>query len=276
MTRSDPLRATSPKTTTTKAFLTRAMLMALLGLLCLSNVFVQGQVVPPSGPATPPPATGPTTGPATGPATGTPTGPATGPATGTPSGQQPGTATGNPVAPVPSRSPTDPPSLLSMISPKVNNKDPPLFQIGVDLSFSWDYDKYLLLPPANLTIEAYSSDNTIVTIANAIAGSSKNFTWTAASQKNVTHPIKTNMYTLRIFDGNVGRAGWLPQGGYLATYTSLKFGLYIPGDYIPGHLMNPSVCARCDFSPITNSAMKAMVPMATLAIVFIVSSALLL
>ncbi|KAF9906657.1 hypothetical protein EC991_000382 [Linnemannia zychae] len=229
MTRSDPLRATSA--ITTKA-LTRTLLVGLFGLLCLSNVFVQGQ--------------GTNIDPSATPATGTPTGPATGTVTGTASGTVTGTATGTatgvPITtttPTQSRSPADPLASLTMLNPKANSKDPPLFPLGVDLPFSWDISNNLKLPIANLTIEAYLPDNTIITIANAIAGSSRNYTWPAASQKNVTNPIKTGLYTIRIYDGNVGRNGYLPDGGgYLATYSILKIGLYIPSDYVPGYQMH--------------------------------------
>ncbi|KAG0061002.1 hypothetical protein BGZ89_011813 [Linnemannia elongata] len=265
MTRSDP-----PHTTTTKA-LTRALLMALLGLLCLSNVFVQGQ-----GTTNPSPSGTPTTGGASTATNGTP-GTLTGTPTGTASVPVTGTATGSVPAATPtqSRSPQDPLSSLTMLQPKVNIKDPPLFPLGVDIQFSWNYDQYLKLQPANLTIEAYLPDNSIITIGDAIAGNLKNFTWPAAKQLNQTHPISTGIYTLRIFDGNVGRFGVLPQGGYLSTFVGLKFGLYRPSTYIPGSQMNPPISGTAQFAPVTNSALRAIVPVATLAIVFMVSVLLL-
>ncbi|KAF9145700.1 hypothetical protein BG015_011814 [Linnemannia schmuckeri] len=267
MTRSDPSHITRSTTKT----LTRALLMALLGLLCLSNVFVQGQ-----GTNTSPPSASTTTGGAStttggtpGTQTGTPTGTASVTGTGTASGSLPA------ATPTQSRSPMDPRASLTMLQPKVNLKDPPLFPLGVDIQFAWDYDKYLKLQPANLTIEAYSPDNSIITIADAIPGNLKNYTWTAAKQVNLTNPIKTNMYTLRIFDGNVGRFGVLPEGGYLSTFVGLKFGLYIPSTYIPGSQMNPPVSGTAQFAPVTNRAMKTIIPVATLAIVFMVSVLLL-
>ncbi|KAF8942988.1 hypothetical protein BGZ47_005925 [Haplosporangium gracile] len=258
MTRSNP----SHTTRSTTKVLTRTLLMALLGLLCLSNVFVQGQGTSTGGAST---ATGGTPGTQT----GTPTGTASVSVTGTAS-------TSLPVAtPTQSRSPMDPLASLTMLQPKVNLKDPPLFPLGVDIQFSWAYDQYLKLQPANLTIEAYLPDNSIITIADAIPGNLKNYTWTAAKQGNLTNPIKTNVYTLRIFDGNVGRFGVLPQGGYLSTFVGLKFGLYIPSTYIPGSQMNPPVSGTAQFAPVTNRAMKTIIPVATLATVFMVSVLLL-
>ncbi|KAK3832164.1 MAG: hypothetical protein JOS17DRAFT_115403 [Linnemannia elongata] len=227
MTRSDPHHAT----TTTKA-LTRALLMALLGLVCLSNVFVQGQVTSTTATGGASTSTGGTPGTQTGTPTGTLTGTATISVTGTATGSVPA------ATPTQSRSPMDPLASLTMLQPKVNIKNPPLFPLGVDIQFSWDYNQYLKLQPANLTIEAYLPDNSIITIADAIPGNLKNYTWPAAKQLNQTNLISTNIYTLRIFDGNVGRFGVLPEGGYLATFVGLKFGLYRPSAYIPGSQMN--------------------------------------
>lgn len=127
-----------------------------------------------------------------------------------------------------------------MVQPKANVKNPPLFPLGVDLSFSWTYDQYLKLQPTNLTIQAIPSKDpkNVLTIANAIPGNLKNYTWPAAQQLNQTNPISTDWYTLRIFDGGVGLYGVLPQGGYLTTYSGLTFGLYRPSTYIPGAQMN--------------------------------------
>lgn len=92
------------------------------------------------------------------------------------------------------------------------------------------------MQPVNLTIEAFMSDsvNNIVTIVEGLPGTTKNYTWLARSQINDTNPLMTAMYTLRIFDGQVGRQGYISNaGGYLSTYTGLKFGLYQP-KYTPG------------------------------------------
>ncbi|KAG0006894.1 hypothetical protein BGZ65_002201 [Modicella reniformis] len=198
--------------------------------------------------------TGTTSGSASGATTGT------GTASGTASGSASGTA-----APLPSatRSPQDPVSQLSMLKPLANAQNPPLFPIGVDILFQWQYDKYLKLQPSNLTIEAYMNDspNTIVTIGN-VSGTTTSYIWPAASQNNDTHPLKTSMYTLRIFDGQVGRAGNVPPGGggYLATYIGLKFGLYRPDGYTPGNQQNPPICATCAFASTKNDAMRTLLP----------------
>ncbi|KAI9241490.1 MAG: hypothetical protein BYD32DRAFT_405695, partial [Podila humilis] len=76
---------------------------------------------------------------------------------------------------------------------------------------------------------------TIVPIGTALPGNTQNFTWTVAMQMNSTPSLIEANYTLRIFDGAIGR---IPVGqtlgGYLMTYTGLKFSMYVPGDYTPG------------------------------------------
>ncbi|KAG0272082.1 hypothetical protein BGZ97_011090, partial [Linnemannia gamsii] len=94
----------------------------------------------------------------------------------------------------------------------------------------------------------------------------KNYTWPAQAQLNQTNPIITAWYTLRIYDGGVGLYGVLPQGGYLTTFSGLTLGLYKKSDYIPGAEMNPPLSGTYQFAPVTNSALKAIVPVATLAI----------
>ncbi|KAF9163116.1 hypothetical protein BGX20_001447 [Mortierella sp. AD010] len=165
-----------------------------------------------------------------------------------------------------------------MLNPKVNTQDPPLFQIGTDIQFAWSYDKYLLLQPTNITIEAFmtNSPTVIVTIGAALPGTTTNYTWPAASQLNASNPISTAMYTLRIFDGAVGRYGSLPDGGYLATYSGLKFGLYAASAYTPGSQMNPPICATCQFSPVTNAALATVLPYAPVLLATVVSTLVVL
>ncbi|KAF9111230.1 hypothetical protein BGX27_005206 [Mortierella sp. AM989] len=251
----------------------RSFFLVLLALLCLSNVVVQAQVTSsqPTGSVTgtaPPASSGTATNSASG------TGTASGTATGTASG----TASGTAATPLPTRTPRDPVASLTMLNPKANFLNPPLFQIGVDIQFSWDYDKYLLLPPTNLTIEAFMTNNptNIITIGAGLPGNIKNYTWVGSSQINATHPIQTGIYTLRIFDGAVGRSGSLPEGGYLITFAGLKFGLYITSPYLPGDQANPRVCATCDFAKVTNDALATLLPFVTMLLATAISTLMVL
>ncbi len=125
-----------------------------------------------------------------------------------------------------------------MLEPKADIKNPPLFPLGRDIVFAWTITdaQNLIVKPTNLTIEAYLSDKIIVTIASGLPGNTLSYTWPGANQINATNPIQNQIYTIRIFDGQVGRYGRIP-GGYLETYVGLKIGLYQPGQYTPGQGM---------------------------------------
>ncbi|KAF9312720.1 hypothetical protein BG003_006000 [Podila horticola] len=241
----------------------RTLAFALVGLLCLSSALVNAQVTSPGT------SSGVTSTPNT--SSGTPTGTATGTATGTLTG----TGSATPTPSLPPRTQSDPPGGVIMDKPLPDNERyPPLFTIGTNIDFAWHYTEYLKLPPTNITIEAYMTNTptTIVPIGTALPGNTKNFTWTADMQKNLTSPLTTANYTLRIFDGAIGRIPVAqPLGGYLFTYTGLKFGLYIPGKPIPGNQLNPPVCATCEFAKITNGAMVALPALSTLVLSVVVA-----
>ncbi|KAF9364880.1 hypothetical protein BGX34_000107 [Mortierella sp. NVP85] len=194
--------------------LQRSFLLAFLGLLCLSNIVVQGQDLTTNTP-------GPTSAPA-GPGATTNVPPGSAP---------PGSATPTVSAPLPtlSLSPNDPVSRLSLIKPKVNPENPPLFMIGgVDIQFEWEFDKNLKLQPTNLTIEAYEEANRLNIVSIGVApGTATSFVWTAANHQNSTRSLREAMYRLQIYDGQLGRDG-APAGvgGYLQKNIDLRFGMY--------------------------------------------------
>ncbi|KAF9573613.1 hypothetical protein EC968_008248 [Mortierella alpina] len=243
-----------------KRALERAFILAFLGFLCLSNVYVQGQASTPS-------ASGGTTPSGTQPSgsTGNPS----------PSGSPSGSATPpGPTGPLPSTKPSDPPAHLTMLEPKANAKNPPLFPLGLqDIVFVWNITdiQNLIMKPTNLTLEAYSADNTIVTIASDLPGNTMKYTWPAANQINVTHPIRAAIYTIRIFDAQVGRYGRL-AGGYLETYIGLTIGLYPRGHYTPGKDQFPPLCATCDFSKVTNGVTKNLLPGLFMGLITLIST----
>ncbi|KAF9951834.1 hypothetical protein BGZ72_006720 [Mortierella alpina] len=237
-----------------KRALERAFFLAFLGVLCLFNVFVQGQVATPSASQG-----------------GTTSGPLPSGSTG--SAQPSGSATGTATGPLPTTKPSDPPAHLTMLKPLANDKNPPLFPLGRDIEFAWNItdSQNLIIKPTNLTIEAYLSNTVIITIASGLPGNTMNYTWPGVNQINATHPIQTQVYTIRIYDGQLGRDITIP-GGYLATYSSLKIGLYQPSGYTPGKDMTPPLCATCDFSKITNGMAKNVLPGLFIVLVTLLST----
>ncbi|KAF9290877.1 hypothetical protein BGZ68_005791 [Mortierella alpina] len=190
------------------------------------------------------------------------------------SGSPTGTATlPGPTGPLPTTKPSDPPAYLSMLEPKANAKNPPLFPLGKDIVFTWNItdSQNLIMKPTNLTIEAYLPGPIIINIASGLPGNTMNYTWPGANQINATNPIQSAIYTIRIFDGQVGRYGYLP-GGYLQTYTGLTIGLYQPGSYTPGKDQFPPICATCDFSKVTNGGTKNLLPGLFIALIALMST----
>ncbi|KAF9967789.1 hypothetical protein BGZ70_008179 [Mortierella alpina] len=162
-----------------------------------------------------------------------------------------------------------------MLEPKADFKNPPLFPLGRDIVFAWNFTdpQNLIMKPKNLTLEAYF-DNTIITIATNLPGNTVNYTWPGANQISGT-PIVTKIYTIRIFDDQVGRYGRL-AGGYLETYIGLKIGLYRPGEYTPGKDLIPALCATCDFSKITNGVTGKLLPGLFIALITMMSTSVAL
>ncbi|KAF9098205.1 hypothetical protein BGX23_006809 [Mortierella sp. AD031] len=75
--------------------------------------------------------------------------------------------------------PRRPVSRLSMIQPKQNTANPPLFSVGSNIVFEWAFDNTtLVFPPANLTIEVCLTSNPkmVWPIAN-ISGVATSASW---------------------------------------------------------------------------------------------------
>lgn len=78
--------------------------------------------------------------------------------------------------------PRRPVSRLSMVHPKQNTANPPLFPVGSDIVIEWAFDNTtLVFPPFNLTIEVNLSGNAkmIWPVAN-VSGSATSVVWNTA------------------------------------------------------------------------------------------------
>ncbi|KAG0325059.1 hypothetical protein BGZ99_001097 [Dissophora globulifera] len=82
--------------------------------------------------------------------------------------------------------PRRPVSRLSMIQPKQNTANPPLFAVGSNIVFEWVFDNTtLIFPPANLTVEVNLTGNIKVVwpIAN-VSGTATSVVWNTATASN--------------------------------------------------------------------------------------------
>lgn len=92
--------------------------------------------------------------------------------------------------------PRRPVSRLSMVQPKQNTANPPLFPVGSNIVFEWVYDNAtLVFPPASLTVEISLTSNPKMMwpVAN-VSGTATSVVWNTAA---VTNPsLFMGYYTL--------------------------------------------------------------------------------
>ncbi|KAF9182950.1 hypothetical protein BGZ50_004612 [Haplosporangium sp. Z 11] len=120
-----------------------------------------------------------------------------------------------------------PVSRLSMVQPKQNVANPPLFAVGSFITFEWVFDNTtLVFPPTSLTVEVrLNADPKMVwTVAN-VSGTATSVVWNTGA---MTSPVLfMGFYTLSIYDPKIGKLG-IATSGHLMPYSDLQFGLYIP------------------------------------------------
>ncbi|KAG0068822.1 hypothetical protein BGZ90_000427 [Linnemannia elongata] len=145
-----------------------------------------------------------------------------------------GTIIGGPGIPVGPNSiidPRRPVSRLSMIQPKQNSINPPLFPVGSNIVFEWVFDNTtLVFPPANLTIEVALTANPkmVWPVAN-VSGTATSTSWSTGA---AMPSLFMGFYTLSVYDTKLGKQG-VATSGHLMPYSDLQFGMYIPEPYVP-------------------------------------------
>ncbi|KAF9138415.1 hypothetical protein BGX30_009199 [Mortierella sp. GBA39] len=140
-----------------------------------------------------------------------------------------GTIIGGPGIPVGPNSIIDPRlpvSRLSMVQPKQNSINPPLFPVGSNIVFEWVFDNTtLVFPPANLTIEvALTSNPKMVWPVANVSGTATSTSWRTDA---VVPSLFMGFYTLSVYDTKLGKQG-VATSGHLMPYSDLQFGMYIP------------------------------------------------
>ncbi|KAG0262623.1 hypothetical protein DFQ27_002244 [Actinomortierella ambigua] len=243
-------------------------MLVLFGSLLLFSSLVDGQSTSASPPPPPPPPGSSNQPTATVPATGTASGTAPVPVPTNTNGGNQTIPTPTQTGPRPTRDPSAPLATINVISPPNRKDNPPLYALGSNILFSWTIDMTkLLLTPTNITLDAIpqSRSKEVYTIGVVPPGTT-NYTWTAALQRNDSHPLIEDIYTFRIYDGQVGPYGYLTDGGgYLQSNVGILFGLYYPREYNNATCDCTSNdvqqrCGTCEFSPVTNSAHGALFP----------------
>ncbi|GJN69517.1 hypothetical protein VFPFJ_06241 [Purpureocillium lilacinum] len=159
----------------------------------------------------------------TGSATGKKTGKGTGKATGTKTGKTHSTF-----------APDSPPGGVSMLTPAPNLQATPLYKIGDDVTWSWNYTSLQGTPTAvDVLVSCSVASNTWTLTSNMTFATSVNYVWeTKEEAGSVQNPLLTEMYTLIVKDSDTQITS-APEPGYLGTWQQFRFGLYAPQPYVP-------------------------------------------
>lgn len=146
----------------------------------------------------------------TGSATGKKTGKGTGKATGTKTGKTHSTF-----------APDSPPGGVSMLTPAPNLQATPLYKIGDDVTWSWNYTSLQGTPTAvDVLVSCSVASNTWTLTSNMTFATSVNYVWeTKEEAGSVQNPLLTEMYTLIVKDSDTQITS-APEPGYLAPGSS--------------------------------------------------------
>jgi len=155
----------------------------------------------------------------------------------------------------------------------ISMTNPPLisgsqyYRIGDFVTFGWNYTSLLATPTALDILASCSANNQIYTLAmNQSADVSGAVTWdTGEYQATATVPLLTETYTLIIYDADSSISA-AAQAGYLASFNSYQFGMYIPQPYTP--LSAGFQCVTCSgaLSEMERQAVGFMFGMAVITI----------
>ncbi|MCJ1410783.1 hypothetical protein MMC19_004869 [Ptychographa xylographoides] len=116
------------------------------------------------------------------------------------------------------------------------------YKIGDQITFGWNYTSLVVTPTA-VDILAYCSANqaTYTIATNTSVKATGIAVWDTENDASGTSPLLTETYTLIIHDAGQPVTA-VAQAGYLGTYDSFTFGMYVPQPYTP---LNDFVCATC-------------------------------
>ncbi|KAK0099620.1 hypothetical protein ONS95_013483 [Cadophora gregata] len=132
---------------------------------------------------------------------------------------------------------------ISLITP--NAQTTSYYKIGDHVTFAWNYTSLSATPTAINILASCSANSQTYTLAmnQTITNATGALTWdTGAYQATaVQNPLLTQTYTLIIYDADSSVSA-AAAAGYLATFNSYQFGMYVPQAYTP---LADFVCATC-------------------------------
>ncbi|KAH6890331.1 hypothetical protein B0T10DRAFT_316078 [Thelonectria olida] len=138
----------------------------------------------------------------------------------------------------------DPAGSVVLQSPVTTVQATPLFKIGDNVNFAWNYTSLQGTPTAiDVLVSCSSKTETWTLTQNMTFATKVSYIWDTSKDGGVDEkPLGVEMYTLIIKDSDSSITE-IADSGYLQAYTGLKFGLYTPMPYTP---LSDWKCVGCN------------------------------
>lgn len=133
---------------------------------------------------------------------------------------------------------------VSLQAPQTTLQATPLYKIGDDITFGWNYTSLQGTPTAIDVLVSCSSASATWTLTQNMTFETKvSYVWDTNSDGGVaTQPLRVDLFTLIIKDSDASISD-TADPGYLGTYSGLKFGLYTGQPYTP---LSEWKCVGCN------------------------------
>jgi len=134
---------------------------------------------------------------------------------------------------------------VALITPNTMLAVPTYYKVKDWVTFAWNYTSLSVTPSAVDVLATCVANRATYTIAlnqTIPTGGAQTVLWdTGAYQATATQPLLTETYTLIIHEAGQPITA-RPSSGYLAPFSGLTFGMYVPQAAVP---LDQFVCATC-------------------------------
>ena len=110
---------------------------------------------------------------------------------------------------------------------------PSYYKVGDQITFGWNYTSLVVTPTAvDILVSCAANDATYTLSTNASVKETGSVVWDTKADESGTTPLLTDTYTLIIHDAAQAVTA-VGKSGYLGTFNSFTFGMYLPQPYTP-------------------------------------------
>ncbi|KAK7418879.1 hypothetical protein QQZ08_011088 [Neonectria magnoliae] len=136
---------------------------------------------------------------------------------------------------------------VTIVTPITTAQATPLFKIGDNVNFVWNYTSLKGTPTAvDVLISCSSASQTWTLTSNMTFETLVDFVWDSSVQAtDVDAPLPVQLYTLIIKDSDATITD-PAEPGYLSVFSGLKFGMYTGQPYTP---LADWTCVGCNGGP---------------------------